>query len=840
MHLFDYVEFQGEKYYLEDGVLNLNAKGIQNLNEIQNLVNLKSIKELHLQSNNIKDIDGLENLRTLKKLQLNDNNIENIFGLKNLENLEELDLSNNNIYEIKGLKNLRNLKILDLFNNHIKKISGLENQINLKNLILSKNQINYLDGLDSLVNLERLVLSSNEIKKIEGLEQLKNLKEIYLGTNNITKIEGLDTLTHLEILDIRDNPIKEICGLENLSSLHEFKFDQNILPPSFRYFGKNGKFFVKYCRGEYVISNNNIVFVEESVQGYKGLKNILQLSDIAINTIFEIKNLNNLTYLEVLNLVGNNITEIEGLDSLKNLILLWLSFNKIEKIDGLQNLHQLEHLALNNNEIELIEGLETLVNLKELNLKRNKIKKIEGLNKLDKLLNLSLSYNKIENIESDNLPINLEVLSLSGNKIGNNFSRIKNLTKLNKLALFDCQIDNIENISELKDLEILNLGNNNINEINALNSLLKLKELNLANNNIHKIYELSKLKDLESLGLENNKIHEVDGLGTLIKLRSINLDGNLIDNDLYKNLKLSNNRPKLFVSYCILKPVIEGLKDKIIWSDFINKNPYLKDLTFDQLRQILNCIRYVIVLREKEEISTIGTPESLVQNFDDLIRPYKVHEEIPYTFIAKKLKLKDENSAKKLSEYLIEHRLSEHKLYDKEKGVSKTGSEIFKYQLAIFDVPNQRAFFKRGVYNQRLKELENFLSTQKGSEVEIIKLAFINIDSLSVNPAGYNYLDKHLGWTIITNFKEKSTDIDTKIGSFTMQLTNLYLNDWDKIFVISSDSDIVEYYRKTFDQTSSTKLFFITDIDNNDLEHSINLLKITDHQFEINIYTRKD
>ena len=87
------------------------------------------------------------------------------------------------------------------------------------------------------------------------------------------------------------------------------------------------------------------------------------------------------------------------------------------------------------------------------------------------------------------------------------------------------------------------------------------------------------------------------------------------------------------MSFCILKPEIEGIKDKIIWSDFIKKNPYLKDLTYDQLRQILNCIRYVIVLREKEEISLIGTPKSLVQNFDDLVRPYKIHEEIPYTFI---------------------------------------------------------------------------------------------------------------------------------------------------------------------------------------------------------------
>ncbi len=342
------------------------------------------------------------------------------------------------------------------------------------------------------------------------------------------------------------------------------------------------------------------------------------------------------------------------------------------------------------------------------------------------------------------------------------------------------------------------------------------------------------------MGLENNKIKVIEGLENLTNLISINLDGNLIDNELYKNLKLSNNRPKLFVSYCILKPVIESIKDQIIWSDFIKKNPYLKDLSYDHLVQISNCIRYVIILREKGRILTIETPESLVHNFDDLIRPYKIHDEIPFNFIANKLKLKDENSAKKLSDYIIEYSLSEHSLYYKEKGVSKTGPEIYKYQLAIFDVPNQLAFFKKGVYKLRLEILENFLSTQRGSEVEIIKLAFINTDSLSLNSAGYNYLNKHLGWTFITNFKEKSTDIDTKIGSFAIQLTNLYLNDWDKIFVISADSDMVDFFRKAFDQTSSTKLFFITDIEINSLDHNINLQKIKEHQFELKIYTKKD
>lgn len=65
MDYFEFVEYQGIHYYVKNGILNLNNKGIKNLSEIKNLEKLSDLKELHLQSNSITHISSLDNLKNL-------------------------------------------------------------------------------------------------------------------------------------------------------------------------------------------------------------------------------------------------------------------------------------------------------------------------------------------------------------------------------------------------------------------------------------------------------------------------------------------------------------------------------------------------------------------------------------------------------------------------------------------------------------------------------------------------------------------------------------------------------------------------------------------------------
>ena len=176
-------------------------------------------------------------------------------------------------------------------------------------------------------NLEFLSLSFNEISEIEGLETLTNLKVLILKNNRITAIKNLEFLTKLKVLILGDSG-----GLEN----------------------KVG----------YELLNSSLdKYVEDKSE----------LSKFKSNRIKEIKNLEKLTNLEILNLDSNQIHKIRGLEKLKNLKQLFLRNNRITEIKGLENLRNLEVLDISYNRIKVIEGLENKENLVQLNLAFNEI-----------------------------------------------------------------------------------------------------------------------------------------------------------------------------------------------------------------------------------------------------------------------------------------------------------------------------------------------------------------------------------------------------------------------------------------------------------------------------------
>lgn len=125
----------------------------------------------------------------------------------------------------------------------------------------------------------------------------------------------------------------------------------------------------------------------------------LDLSDMGIIDISEIKDLEDQTTLEQLQLNYNKIEEIKGLEKLKNLRKLNLSANRIESIEGLEQLPQLEVLWIIHNQINEIKGLDYLTKLKELNLSRNKIQEIKGLENLTQLTKLNLRQNPVNDAE---------------------------------------------------------------------------------------------------------------------------------------------------------------------------------------------------------------------------------------------------------------------------------------------------------------------------------------------------------------------------------------------------------------------------------------------------------
>ena len=72
----------GEKYEVKDGELNLVAREIVDISEIEGLSELTNLKALILRYNQITEIKGLENLNNLQELDLSENKIKEIKGLR--------------------------------------------------------------------------------------------------------------------------------------------------------------------------------------------------------------------------------------------------------------------------------------------------------------------------------------------------------------------------------------------------------------------------------------------------------------------------------------------------------------------------------------------------------------------------------------------------------------------------------------------------------------------------------------------------------------------------------------------------------------------------------------
>ncbi len=684
--MFDFVIIEGVKIYPNDNILDLNRRDISHFNEIENLENLSNLKELHLQHNNISSLEGLKNLKNLELLQLNDNKIMILSNLDSLENLEHLDLSNNSITSIESALKLKNLKTLDLYNNKLKSIAGLENCVNLEEIILNNNQIEKISGLSYQKKLRKLILSSNKITKIEGLENLENLEELYLGNNNIEILEGLNNLFNLRELDLRSNKINQITGLDKLKNLYRIKLRGNNLPtPIVEQFGENGRYFVKYCRGEYVLYVNRIIFTEDRHIGYENIKSVLVFPTIdqylsllpKIQKITDLRNLENLKNLEGLNLGGNKITEIEGLDSLESLKLLWLSDNKIKKIKNLTNLKKLEDLSLSFNEISMIEGLETLNNIKKLNLKGNKIKKIENLDKLTELSTFSLQDNEIEEIIGLESLVKLTELDLSKNEIKDS-TGLKHLVNLRGLLLNENLLTGLGEISNLINLNNLNLEKNQLENIHGLDRLINLTELNLNNNGLENIEKIANLKKLRKLGLENNNIQDISSLKELTNLEYINLRGNPVLTDFGHYLKIPNNpnNPRRFIAYAILEPFLSELSGEIYWDDIVKSFNFLDDFHLNEIKEIIKLFPDIQLLVENGKMKSFCTIESLRDKLDQVIEPFQEQEDIPFSFISEKLYLPKAEDGKKISKIIIEKGISKFPLYETNQGIRKKLKEV--------------------------------------------------------------------------------------------------------------------------------------------------------------------
>ncbi|XP_075651922.1 uncharacterized protein LOC142622358 [Castanea sativa] len=458
----------------------LDLYGCSNFdNLLENLENLKGLKQLHLSGMAIKEFpSSIEGLTTLTLLTLND--FKNLVCLPiticSLNSLECLDLSECSNFDNlpENLGNLKGLEQLDLSGTAIKEFpSSIEGLTTLTLLTLKdcKNLVCLPSTICSLNSLECLDLSecSNFDNLPENLGNLKGLELLDLSGTAIkefpSSIEGLTILTLLTLKDCKNL----VCLPSTICSLNSLEY-------------------LNLC------GCSNFDNLPENLGNLKGLKQ-LDLSRTAIKEFpSSIEGLTTLTLLT--------------LKECKNLVCLpstTCSLNSFEYLN----------LCGCSNFDNLPENLGNLIGLKQLDLSKTAIKEfpssIEGLTTLT-----LLSLRDCKNLVC--LPIT-----------------ICNLNSLECLDLCGCSnFDNLpENLGNLKGLRKLHLSGTAIKELpSSIDGLttLTLLTLKYCKNLVCLPSTICSLNSLECLDLCgcSNFDNLPKNLGNLKGLRKLHLSGTAI------------------------------------------------------------------------------------------------------------------------------------------------------------------------------------------------------------------------------------------------------------------------------------------------------------------------
>ncbi|XP_063096605.1 leucine-rich repeat and guanylate kinase domain-containing protein isoform X6 [Cavia porcellus] len=162
----------------------------------------------------------------LQKLDLSVNKIEDLSCVSYMPYLLELNASQNKLTTFFNFKPPKNLKKVDFSYNQISEMSDLSAYRALTQLILDNNEIEEISGLEMCHSLIHLSLANNKITTIKGLNMLP-IKILCLSNNQIQKVIGLEDLKVLQNLDLSHNQISSLQGLEHHNLLEEINLEDN-------------------------------------------------------------------------------------------------------------------------------------------------------------------------------------------------------------------------------------------------------------------------------------------------------------------------------------------------------------------------------------------------------------------------------------------------------------------------------------------------------------------------------------------------------------------------------------------------------------------------------------
>ena len=268
----------------------------QAFGDISPLSNLTKLKYLDLRNvakngHGIKDLSPLAKLTNLEYLNLFKAEPINVNELENLVKLKSLNLGAAKINSVSFASKMINLEYLNLEHNEFADVTALEDLVNLKTLLLdstvktwitdtSKSRIKDISKLNRLTKLEELGVSNNDIDNIDVVKNFKKLNKFHATNNNITNFESLLSLRGLQEVWIQENKNNIVKSPENYLKAKELfnKLNKGI-------YGKEDVATIDSLLN--ADSNVKKFFSEVAVKTLEKYKEELQAKDNVENTLFE-------------------------------------------------------------------------------------------------------------------------------------------------------------------------------------------------------------------------------------------------------------------------------------------------------------------------------------------------------------------------------------------------------------------------------------------------------------------------------------------------------------------------------------------------------------------------
>ncbi len=197
--------------------------------ELAVIGSLPELTRLTLNGCGLSAAAALEPLTKLTYLDLGNNTIRNIDALVGMKHLLELHLQQNALIDLSSLSGLTKLTNLDVSGNSLTDLSPLLGLSALEHLDASTNQIASVQEFDILAKLAYLDLSENQLTDLTPLAGIYYLKELNVSQNLLTDISCLSALRKLEVLNFAHNQVKAIPSFEKDCALITIDGSYNLV-----------------------------------------------------------------------------------------------------------------------------------------------------------------------------------------------------------------------------------------------------------------------------------------------------------------------------------------------------------------------------------------------------------------------------------------------------------------------------------------------------------------------------------------------------------------------------------------------------------------------------------